>query len=75
MKVGAHTSSACLPLGNASDGSCLAIDGKVKLRAIPQPLLSIQKEADRLDLLLRERSLSTIRLTGIPGHAVLHDGI
>ncbi|VXC61504.1 hypothetical protein SPHINGOAX6_30130 [Sphingomonas sp. AX6] len=53
----------------------LAIDGKVKQRAISQPLLSIKKEADRPDLLLRERSLRANRFTGIPGHAVLHDGI
>jgi hypothetical protein len=31
----------------------LAIDGKVEQRTISQPFLSIQKEADRLDLLLR----------------------
>src|SRR5690606_3168829 len=50
----------------------LALDGKVEQRAIAEPLLSVEEEADRPDLLLGERPLRSHRLSGIPGRAVVH---
>jgi hypothetical protein len=46
--------------------SQFAIDCQVKQRSIPQQALSIQKEPDRPNLLLGERSLCPDSLSSIP---------
>lgn len=53
----------------------LAVDGEIKQCLISETALAIEMEADRPNLLLRERSLGLEILAGVQGRACLHGRI
>ena len=48
----------------------LAVDREIKKGLVPQSAFAIEMKADRLNLLLRQRTLCSDILTSVPGRAM-----